>query len=134
MKSALIVDDLDAAGIRHPGPAVNHDIEASPRRSGLQVIKLAAEHHPTVIDDGYVLADVLHQIELMAGKDDRGAPVGKVSQDAGHLHHCQGIEALERFGEDQHHRVVNERHSQLHPLLIAVGKVVDLVVRPLGQP
>ena len=92
-----------------------------------------------MVDDGHRLAQVLDQVELMAGKQHRHPgrhPFGE------HLRKGvdgDRVEAREGLVEDQQLRVVDEGGGQLDPLLVAEGQRLDLVLGPVdnaksGQP
>ena len=85
------------------------------------------------MDDGDVVANVLDQIELMGREQDR-RPFGcALLKDLRHRFDTDRVETRKGLVEHQQLRVVHERCRQLHPLLVAVGKSLDLVGAAFSQ-
>ncbi len=73
---------------------------AGPKRS-----QIAGEHDSTMIDDDHVLAQVLDQVELMAGEQHGCTCGGDLGEEAARLAMAIGIEPRERLIEDEQIRV-----------------------------
>ena len=85
------------------------------------------------VEDGDGVAQLLHQLQLVAGEHDRRSPVGLLPQDGGQHVDPHRVEAGEGLVEHQQVGPVDEGRRQLHPLLVAEGQVVDLVPGPVGH-
>ncbi len=70
-------------------------------------------------DDDQVIAQALHDIELMRGEQHRDPARRTFLQHAGDLFDGERVETRERLVEDQHLRIVHEGCRDLRPLLIA---------------
>ena len=77
-----------------------------------------------MVDDRDLLADVLDQLELVAGEQHRGAAGRLAAENVGHGAHGNGIESGERLVEDEQLRLMDERGRELHPLLVAVRELL----------
>ena len=86
-----------------------------------------------MVDDRDLLADVLHQLELMAGEEHGGAAGSLAAQHVGERLHRDRVEPRERLVKHEQLRLVHQRRSQLGPLLVAVRELLHLGVRPLGE-
>ena len=86
-----------------------------------------------VVDDRDVLADVLDQVELVAGEEDGGAAFCLRAQQLGERLHGDRIEPCERLVEHEQLRLVHERRRKLRPLLVAMRELLQLRRRPLGK-
>ena len=69
------LDELDPGHVRQPrgGRTLDPKLDMSSQRGALQRIDVAGGDDASAIDDRDLLADVLHQLELVAGEEDRGA-------------------------------------------------------------
>jgi hypothetical protein len=86
-----------------------------------------------VLDDHDVLAQVLDQVQLVAGEQHRRAPRGQAGQQPGHGLHGDRVQARERLVQHQQVRLVHQGGDQLDPLLVAVRQRVQAVCGPIGQ-
>ena len=86
-----------------------------------------------MVDDRDVLADVLDQLELVAGEEDGGAAGRLVAEHLRERAHRDRVEAGERLVEDEQLRLVHQRRRELRPLLVAVRELLDLRVGAVGE-
>ena len=77
----------------------------------------------TVADDDDVAGDEFHLPEQVAGEEDRPALAGEVGQEGSQPGDSLGIETVERFVEDEHLRVGQQRGSDPEPLPHAQGQL-----------
>ena len=123
------------AGVRAGrNPAVDPPeahIQVAPAGRRAQAFELALHDDAPVIDDDDVLADVLDEVELMAGEHDRRAVAREVADDRGQGVDAERVEPGERLVEDEGDRVVDERRRELHALLVAVRQRVHPVLAAL---
>ena len=119
-----------------PRAAVAGDLhlEVAPPGRGLQRVDLAVGDHAPAADDHDVLADLLDKVELVRAEHDADARRGALAQDLGHRLDAERVEARERLVEDEQLRVVDQRRRELDPLLVAVGQVLELRLRAVGEP
>ena len=85
------------------------------------------------MDDGDVVAQVLDEVELVAGEDDDGAAFGLCAYDVTECLDPELIEAREWLIEDQQVGFVGEGDDELNPLLVAVGQLFEARVRTIGE-
>ena len=78
-----------------------------------------AEHHE-------VVAEPLHQVELVRGEQDRDAAAGDLAQQGRHAVHGEWVQARERLVEHQQGRLAHQRRDDLHPLLVAQRQRLQL--------
>ena len=88
---------------------------------------------PAPGDDHDVLADVLDEVELVAGEHDPDAGRGPLADDLGHRRDADRVETGERLVEHEQLRVVGQRVGQLDALLVAVRQLLELRLRPVGE-
>ena len=110
------------------------DGEIAPAGRRAQALELAVQHHAPVIDDDDVLADVLDEVELMAGEQHRRAVARQVADHLRERLDAERIEPGERLVEHERHRIVHERRGELHPLLVAVRERVQPRLAALLEP
>ncbi len=129
------VEDLEVALPVQPGPvgADDLDLEVLAARRRLQLLDPAGGHDPAPGDDDDVLADVLDQVELVAGEDDADPGRGPLADDLGHRRDADRVEARERLVEDQQLRVVDQRGRELDALLVAVRQLLELGLGAVGE-
>ena len=65
----------------------------------------------------------------MRREHDRGATPRLGDEDLGQRVDGDGVEAGERFVEDEHVGLVDQRADQLHPLLVAERELLERVLR-----
>ena len=106
------------------------DVDEPLRDRGPQVLQVTGEDDPSVVDDDDVLAQVLDQVELVAGEQHRRAGGGDLGEQLGHGAHGDRIETGERLVEHEQVGLVDERGDQLDALLVAVRQGVKAVARP----
>ena len=120
-----------------PGPirrrAPVPDVHEPLRHRGPQLCQLPGQHDPAVIDDHHVLAQVLDQVQLVAGEQHRHAPGRHIGKQPAHGIHGDRVQAGKRLIEHQQVRVADQRGDQLNPLLVAVRQRIQPVRRPPGQ-
>jgi len=104
------------------------------RRGRPQVLDPPGEHHPAPVDDHHVLAQVLHNVELMAGEEHRRPGMRPLGQDLSQARRRHRVEAGEGLVEHDQVGLVHQGHGQLHPLLVAVREVLHPIAQPLLQP
>ena len=68
------------------------------------------------------LAQVLHQVELVAREQNPASGLGPLDQDPADGVDAGGVEAGQRLVEDEQLGLVHQGGGQLHPLLVAVGQ------------
>jgi hypothetical protein len=76
---------------------------------------------------------MLDKVQLVAGEQHRGAVAGMLAQDGAQVVDPDGVKARERLVEDQQLRIVDERASELNPLLVAQRQLLDLRLGPLAE-
>ena len=113
--------------------ALDLDLEVAPARRRPQLVDGAVGGDPAAGDDHDVLADVLDEVELVAGEDNPDAGRRPLAEDLGHRRDPDRVEAGERLVEDEQLRVVDERRAQLDALLVAVRQRLELVPLAVGQ-
>ena len=87
-----------------------------------------------MVDDDDVLAEVLDEIELVAGEEHRHPGSRQLLEQPRHGTHRDGIQPGEGFIEDEQVRLVDQGGDELHPLLVAVGQLVHARSRPFRYP
>ena len=133
--AAAALEDGDVGAAVDPAPvgAVDVHLEVAPARGGLEVLDRTGRDDATAGDDDDVLADVLDEVELVAGEQDADAGRGPFLDDLGHRRDADRVQAGERLVHDQQLRLVDERGRELDPLLVAVRQLLELGLRPIGQ-
>ena len=86
-----------------------------------------------MVDDRDVLADVLDELELMAGEEDGGAAGRLAAEHLGERVHGDRVEPGERLVEHEQLRLVQQRRRELGALLVAVRELLDLRVGAVGE-
>ena len=86
-----------------------------------------------MVDDRDLFADVLDQLELVAGEEHGGTAGSLAAEYVRERLHCDRVEPCERLVEDEQLRLVHQRRRELRPLLVAVRELLDLRVRPLAE-
>ena len=132
--AAVGLDDVDARlGAEPRGAAGGDELEAA--RGVLGSERVARPRRPDRArgDDDQVVAQPLHDIELMRGEQHRGAGCRALLQDAGDDVDREGVQARERLVEDEHLRVVHQRGGDLRALLIAERQRLDVVAQALAE-
>jgi hypothetical protein len=100
-------------------------------RCGADSFDGPVEHDSALGDHGNVLAEVLDHIELVRRKEDGSARICSIAQDLRNRVGTHRVEPGKGLVEDQQLGVVDERSSQLSPLLIAVGEMLDAIVKSI---
>ena len=109
------------------------DVDEPLRHPGTQFLQLAGEDDTAVIDDDDVLAQILDQVELVAGEQHRRAGAGDIGEQLGHEAHGDRVETGERLVEHEQVGLVDQGGDQLDALLVAVRQGVDAVPGPVGE-
>ena len=126
-KSPCSLDDVDPA---RPSSQTRRRRRPRPRGGGGPTPRAARRSRrggdPAAGDDHDVLADVLDQVELVAGEDDPDAGRRPLAEDLGHRRDAERVEPAERLVEDEQLRVVDERRAELDALLVAVRQRLEL--------
>ena len=102
-------------------------------RRSLELVDRARGDDPAAGDDHDVLADVLDEVELVAGEDDADAGRRALADDLGHRRDADRVEARERLVEHEQLRVVDERGGELDALLVAVRQLLELRLRAIAE-
>ena len=89
---------------------------------------------PAAGDDHDVLADVLDEVELVAGEDDPDAGRRPLAEDLRHRRDAERVEAAERLVEDEQLRVVDERRARAGRAAGCRATAPRASPRPVGQP
>ena len=92
---------------------------------GADIGKGAFEDGVAAVDDGDVVAEILDEVELVAGEEDGGTSGGLF---ADHLAECldaDRVETGEGLVEHEQIGVVGERDDELDALLVAVGELLE---------
>ena len=117
-----------------PGRLDRHvDPQVAVRARGLERPHVALEDHPALVEQRDRLAEVLHQLQLVAREQEEAAGPHVVDDHLGQEPHRHRVQPGEGLVEDQHVRPVHHGRRQLHPLGHASGKVLHLVAGPVGQ-
>jgi hypothetical protein len=145
--SSRVGGDRDAQA-HHPLPGLHHlgvgrrgdrgtageaDLDASVAGCRPGLLEGAREPLTAGRDDHHVVAQLLDELELVGGEDDRGAGGGALAQHAAHVRDADGVEAVERLVEDEQLGVVDQRGRELDPLLVAVRQVAEPRPAPVRQ-
>ncbi len=104
-----------------------------PRR-GAQGSHTPLEDDSAVVDHDDVLAEVLDEVELVAGEKDDPPTVDPLAQGVGQARDGDGVEAGEGLVEHDDLRLVDEGGRQLEPLLHPPGQFVGAVAPTVAQP
>jgi hypothetical protein len=78
-----------------------------------------------MVDDRYRLAEVLHQVELVAGEQHGDARRRALGQDLAHVIHAARVETGERLVKHEQLGIVDQRHGKLGALLVTMRERVD---------
>jgi len=118
---ALLGQHMDATHLRGPSRrgVKDDDAQLPVALAFPQFIDASLRDHPAAIDDPHRVAQPLHQVELVAGEDDRHTGSATLQEDVGQGIDADRVQAAERLVEDQHLGHVHERGGQLHLLLVA---------------
>jgi hypothetical protein len=99
---ALVAGDLDARHALQPaaGRRLGEDhVEVPATTVDLELLQGSGQDDVPVVDRDDVLAQVLHQIQLVAGEQHGGALVGETLQQLAEGVHAERVEAGERLVE-----------------------------------
>ena len=110
------------------------DVEVATRGGVPELVQPTFNRDAAGVYDDDVLAQMLHHIELMTGKQHGGACPRDLHQQLLHRVHREGIEPGERLIEDDQRRIVHQGRGQLDSLLIPVGQIVEASCCTIGQP
>ena len=91
-----------------------------------ELVDGAFRHHASAGDNADAVAQALHQIQLVGGEDDGHALARAVCKHRAHHVHGDGIEAGERFIQNQHIRVVDQGRRELDALAMRVVNAAGL--------
>ena len=118
------LDHVDAPNLRFPlrWRAVESQRDPPSLRGAPQRIETSLGDDPSAVDDRDLLADLLHEIELVAREEHRDPSGGLVAEHLRERSHRDGVEAGERLVEDEEVRRVHERCRELSTLLVAVRR------------
>ncbi len=100
---------------------------------GADLGERAFEDGATVVDDGDVVAEVLDEIELVAGEEDGGTSGGLLADDLAEGFDADRVEAGEGFVEDEQIGLVGEGDDELDSLLVAVGELLEAGCGAVGE-
>jgi hypothetical protein len=84
-----------------------------------------------VIDDGHRLAQILHQVKLVAREQDAAPCLSLLNEDLADDVDPGRIQADQGLVEHEDFRVVHQRRRQLHTLLVAMRQHLDLAARTI---
>ena len=132
---AAPLDDGEGAVAIEPRAVGSGDLDVEVPSAGLllEVLDSARSDDPAPRDDHDVLADVLYQVELVAGKDHPDPGPRALLDHLRHRPDADRVEAGERLVEDEQLGVMGEGDGQLDPLLVAVRQLFELRLGPIGQ-
>ena len=127
-----VLDDAHLGERREPAPIPVRDRQAQlPAPGGRpQVGDPPLQHRAPLVEHHDRLAEVLDEIELVAGEQHGATGMDPFGQGGAQLGHRDRVEAGERLVEHDHLRVVHQGRGQLQPLLHAAGQLV----RPIRPP
>jgi hypothetical protein len=129
------LDELDAGDSRQPlvRRAFEPELDPPPLRRVSQVVDVPGGDDATAVDDRDVLADVLHELELMAREENGGTAGRLAAEHLGERAHGEGIESRERLVEHEQLGLVQERRRKLGALLVPVRELLDLRAGAVGE-
>ena len=127
---------LDAADVRQPPRRCALELELDPPllRGTSERVHVAGGDDAAVVDDRDVLADVLDEIELVAGEEDSRAASRLAPQNLGERVYGDRVEPGERLVEHEHIRFVQECNRELCALLVAMRELVEPGIGAVGEP
>ena len=91
------------------------------------------EDGATAVDDGDVVAEVLDEVELVAGEEDGGASGGLFADDFAEGLDADRVEAGEWFVEDEQVGFVGDGDDELDALLVAVRELLEAGTGAVGE-
>ena len=103
------------------------------RHGGAQLGQVTGEDDPTMVDDHDVFAQVLDQVELVAGEQHGCARCSDLCEQLAHVGDRDRVEPGERLVEHEQIGFVDECRDQLHALLVAVRQRIETVTCPVGE-
>ena len=106
--------------------ALELQLDPPPLRGASQRVDVAGGDDAAVVDDRDLLADVLDELELVAGEEDGGAARRLAAEHLGERVHRDRVEAGERLVEDEQLGLVQQRGRELCALLVAVRELLHL--------
>ena len=131
---AVVRDDDGVQQVQHPlRVAGDGDLDVAVGGGIADPVELAGEHHAAGVDDDHVLAQVLDDVELVAGEQHGRAAASDPAEQRGHRIHRDRVETRKRFVEHQQVRSVHEGGGKLHPLLVAVRQVIQARRLPVAE-
>jgi hypothetical protein len=131
-----LVADYGDIGVGEQPVAVRRfhmESQLSPARRCPQRGDVALEHRAPTVDHGDVLAEILHEVELVAGEQHNAAAAGPLLQGPGQAGYGHRVQAAERLVEHDDRGVVHQGRGQLEALLHAAGEPVGAVSPPVVQ-
>ena len=133
--AVVALDQLDAADVRQPPRRCALELELDPPllRGTSERVHVAGGDDAAVVDDRDLLADVLDELELVAGEEDCRAASRLAPQHLGERVHGDRVEPGERLVEHEQVRLVQERNGELGALLVAVRELVEPGVGAVGE-
>ena len=87
----------------------------------------------TMVDDRDVLADVIDELQLMAGEQDRGAAGSLAAEHLGEGSHRERVEPGKGLVEHEEVGLVQQRRRELGALLVSVGELLDFRRGAVGE-
>ena len=115
------------------GRALELELDPPPLRRASERVHVPGGDDPPVVDDRDLLADVLDELELMAGEEDGRAARRLAAENLGERLDRDRVEPGERLVEDEQLRLVQQRGGELRALLVAVRELLDLRVRAIRE-
>ena len=93
---------------------------ASVGKPVLHLFHAAGQYQPAVVDEGDVVADVLHRCHVVGGVDDGVSGIAEPQDFGLQQFGVHGVETAERLVEDHQFRLVEDGDDELHLLLHAL--------------
>ncbi len=98
----------------------------------LHVAERALEHHVPLGHQADVVAELLHLLHAVGGKQDRAVVAAQLQDDVAQEVGVDGVEAAEGLVENEEGRVVQQRRNELNLLLHALRQLLRRHVGPVG--
>src|SRR6516162_6847652 len=92
------------------------------RGAGGQLVQVFFKHHPAVVDDHNLVADLRNLGENVSRQDD-GSIRGETTDNTANLPNLSWVKANRRLVEHQYRRIMNQSLGQSDPLAITFGKL-----------
>src|SRR4051794_26925116 len=98
-----------------------------------QILDRSGGHHPAAGEDAHGVAEAFHEVELMAGEDDRHAVPGLTEERLGQGVDADRVQPGEGLVEDEHLGAADQRGGELDALLVAQRELLDRVPTAGGE-